>query len=161
MMPEKTLLTRKRQAEYIAWIGTKQRTQNPNHKSYKNYGERGIKVCGRWLGKNGFKNFFNDLGAKPDPSYSLDRINNDGDYEPSNCRWADRETQNTNRRPFKPRSSNSTGHTGVWKNTRNPGTWIAVICVRYKNIHLGVFHSIHEAIEARKHAEQIYRGTAS
>lgn len=55
-------------------------------------------MCDRWLGPDGFVNFFKDMGPRPGKEYSLDRINNDGDYEPKNCRWTDVKTQNNNRR---------------------------------------------------------------
>jgi len=82
-------------AEYKVWQGMKQRCNNTNHSSYKNYGGRGIKVCDRW---NSFVNFINDMGEKPAVDLSIDRIDNDGDYEPNNCRWADAITQNNNQR---------------------------------------------------------------
>jgi len=69
------------------------RCLNRTHPSYKNYGGRGIKVCERWMN---FDNFYFDMGIKPD-GLSIDRINNNGNYEKSNCRWADRKTQNSNK----------------------------------------------------------------
>ena len=74
----------------------KQRCYNPNSKFYKNYGGRGIKICDRWL--ESFDNFLQDMGRKPTPDLQLDRIDNDGNYEPSNCRWATREQQAQNKR---------------------------------------------------------------
>ena len=78
---------------YNTWAMMKQRCYNPKHKSYKNYAGRGIKVCDRW--KNSFKAFLEDMGLRPKET-TLNRINNDGDYEPSNCQWADNLTQNRN-----------------------------------------------------------------
>lgn len=73
----------------------KQRCCNPKHRSYKNYGARGIKVCERWL--NSFENFYSDMGAKP-KGYTIERINDNGHYEPSNCKWATVAEQNRNKR---------------------------------------------------------------
>src|SRR5262249_45836591 len=85
----------KQTSEYRAWWGTIARCTNPKNISYKNYGARGIRVCPQWMK---FDQFIADMGLKPSPKYSLDRINNDGDYEPSNCRWATKDQQLSNRR---------------------------------------------------------------
>lgn len=85
-----------RTSEYTTWRSIKTRCHNKNDKDYKNYGGRGIKVCDRWLAS--FENFFEDMDYKPSKSHSIERINNDGDYEPSNCIWADRKTQDKNKR---------------------------------------------------------------
>lgn len=82
--------------EYKAWGGAKHRCSNKNNRSFKNYGGRGVKVCDRW--KNSFKFFIKDMGVRPSKSHSLDRINNNGDYEPSNCRWATTSQQALNKR---------------------------------------------------------------
>lgn len=74
------------------------RCYNPTNKAYKNYGGRGIRVCARWLGESGIWNFIEDIGQKPSPRHSIDRINNNGDYCPKNCVWADRFAQNSNTR---------------------------------------------------------------
>lgn len=88
------------------WKSMKDRCRNPNNKAYKNYGGRGIKVCDRWLGAEGFKHFLEDMGERPvgklpsgRPIYTLDRIDVNGDYEPDNCRWATIEDQAINKRP--------------------------------------------------------------
>lgn len=74
------------------------RCQNPKHESWDNYGGRGIAVCERW---KSYKTFLADMGRKPEPSYSIERIDVNGNYEPSNCRWASKKDQIANRRPFK------------------------------------------------------------
>ena len=87
--------------EYSSWHSMKRRCLDPSHTAFKFYGGRGIKICPQWIGENGFANFLNDMGKRPDSSYSLDRINSQGDYEPSNCRWASRTTQARNTRSNK------------------------------------------------------------
>lgn len=73
------------------------RCDNQNDPHYKNYGARGITICDRWRGVKGFSNFISDMGERPEAT-SLDRINNDGNYEPANCRWATKSQQQLNRR---------------------------------------------------------------
>lgn len=81
---------------YRTWRGLMARCLNVKNKAYKNYGGRGIKICGRWMS---FGNFINDVGEKPSPKHTLDRFpDNDGDYEPNNFRWATRKEQNRNKR---------------------------------------------------------------
>lgn len=90
-------LSQKYESEYKALKGAMQRCYNENNPSYKNYGGRGIKVADRWREKPyGFQNFMEDMGPKPSPKYSLDRIDVNGDYCPENCRWADDNTQAVN-----------------------------------------------------------------
>ncbi len=83
---------------YSSWHGLRQRCNNPNDKDYIKYGGRGIKVCDRW---DSFYVFLADMGEKPSPQHSIDRIDNDGNYEPSNCRWATKKEQTHNSRVVK------------------------------------------------------------
>src|ERR1051326_3174971 len=80
-----------------SWWNACRRCHNPNDEHYPNYGGRGIKVCKRWRGVYGFRNFLDDMGERPEGK-TLDRINVNGDYEPSNCRWSTHEEQMKNRR---------------------------------------------------------------
>lgn len=85
-------------SEYRAWVAMKNRCLNSNQARFKDYGGRGIKVCARWLGKNGFKNFLSDMGPKPSPEHSMDRKKTDRNYTKSNCRWATKVQQARNAR---------------------------------------------------------------
>jgi len=79
----------KRTPEFRIWCGMKSRCHRPRAKEMQVYSARGITVCKRWLGHDGFANFLSDMGTRPSPKHSIDRFpNNDGNYEPGNCRWA-------------------------------------------------------------------------
>lgn len=82
--------------EYKTWRSMKSRCLNPKNPAYHNYGGRGIYVCPQWV--NSFEVFLRDMGKKPTETHSIDRINNNGNYEPSNCRWATPLEQSSNLR---------------------------------------------------------------
>lgn len=84
--------------EYEIWSSMKKRCQNPNCRVYPRYGGRGITVCERW--SNSFEAFYEDMGPRPSKRHSIDRINNDGNYEPGNCRWATQKEQAANSTAF-------------------------------------------------------------
>jgi hypothetical protein len=134
-------------ATYQAWKNMLQRCTNPNAIEYKNYGARGIKVCTAWA--TSFDTFHKDMGDKP-ASLSLDRIDNDGDYTPANCRWTDGSTQNYNRREAtKPRSDSTTKVTGVSYH-KLTGKYAARVYRNGLEKHLGLFDTIEEAAQARE-----------
>lgn len=81
---------------YFTWSAMFFRCENPISPTFKNYGGKGVSICKRWKGEMGFWNFIKDMGPKPNDKYSIDRINNDGNYEPSNCRWATNSQQRSN-----------------------------------------------------------------
>jgi hypothetical protein len=82
--------------EYCVWKAMLQRCRNPNNPRYASYGGRGIRVCVKW--QNDFAAFLLDMGRRPTSRHSIERINNDGDYKPSNCRWELPGRQMVNRR---------------------------------------------------------------
>ena len=93
--------------EFRVWLGMRNRCGNPHVKSYPDYGGRGIHVCDRW---QLFENFFADMGPRPSSAHSINRINNNLGYEPSNCVWSTRSEQNRNKRKMAPKSKCKHGH---------------------------------------------------
>jgi hypothetical protein len=121
-------MTRKRaqktHPEYSVWTSMKSRCGNPNDKSYARYGGRGIRVCERWI--ESFDNFRADIGPRPSMQHSLDRKDNNGDYEPGNCRWATYTQQGSNKRNT------------VWLtfggDTKTMSEWATILGVKYSTI---------------------------
>lgn len=135
------------------YIGMKQRCFNPKTEHYSCYGGRGITICDEWLGKDGACAFFEwakSNGYKE--GLTIDRINVNGNYEPSNCRWVDMHVQALNRRQAK----SQLGIKGVY--LRPSGRYESKIKIYGKIIHLGTFNTIEEAAAARKAAELKYYG---
>lgn len=94
---------------YRIWHGMIARCRYPSMQSYPRYGGRGITVCDRWQGENGFINFLADMGERPG-DLTLDRVDNDGNYTPENCRWATRSEQQRNKTPAKQHEVCKRGH---------------------------------------------------
>lgn len=113
---------RRKHPLYITWAGMHQRCRNPNTKNYGRYGGRGITICKRWFD---FANFLADMGMKPTPAHTLDRIDSNGNYEPGNVRWALPIHQTHNRRTL---TTNKSGIQGVTFHEKARGNkWIAYV----------------------------------
>lgn len=132
--------------EYKIWKSIWKRCSNPESDWYRYYAGRGITVCDRW---KEFVLFYSDMGPCPE-KFSIERLDYDGNYEPSNCIWAGACAQAQNRRMFK---SNVSGVTGVtWAKDRQK--WYAYIGRNNEFFRLGYFEKLEDAIAARKEAEQ-------
>ena len=126
------------------------RCYDPLSENYGFYGGRGIKVCDRW--RNSVEAFMADMGKKPQEDYTLDRIDVNGNYTPENCRWADPQTQQRNKRVCK---KSKTGVTGV---IPYKDKYQANIRVDGRLHHLGYYDTVAEAAIARSKAEKKYWG---
>ena len=127
---------------YRTWSAMLSRCTNPNDPNYPNYGGRGIDVCERWYK---FKDFAEDMGLKPFPEATLERMDNNAGYSPTNCTWATRSDQCVNRRVF---SNNTSDFTGVHQQAET-GCWIARF--DYENVRhaIGWYKTKEEARDAR------------
>lgn len=133
---------------YRIWKGIKGRCLNKNHKSYPRYGGAGVTVCDRWV--RSYQSFLDDMGECPD-GLSIDRIDSSKGYYKENCRWATFKKQAENRRILR-------GDTGVKGVNRHGNKYRAGICHNYKQIYLGLFETMEDAIKARRAAEIKYWG---
>ena len=141
---------------YTIWYHRRARTSDrATGKDRVDYYERGIRTCPEWDNlENGFENFYKwamENGYRED--LTIDRIDNDGNYEPSNCRWADDFTQARNKRIKK---TNKTGYSGVYE--QRPGRYRVTIRIDGKNTTIGHYDSLEDAVIARRDAELKYWG---
>lgn len=115
--------------EFEIWTGMQTRCLNKNAHGFTNYGDRGISICQRWM--DSFENFLADMGPRPSPTHSIERIDNDGNYEPSNCRWAtDKEQANNKRNNVKVTIDGVTKYLSAW--AHQFGVQISTASLRHK-----------------------------
>lgn len=130
---------------YTTWKNIRNRCHNKNNPQYHNYGGRGIKICERW---NNFQNFYDDMGDIPEGK-SIDRIDNDGDYSPDNCKWSTYQEQAENKGKYR---NSKTGITGV--TITHQGFYRSYIDIKGKRYFLYHGDNLEQAINARKEAER-------
>lgn len=135
------------------WADMIKRCTNPNFKQYKDYGGRGISVCIEWSNNfQAYYNYISQLEHFGEKGYTLDRIDNNGNYEPDNVRFADKNTQSRNQRI---RNTNKSGTKGVHYDV-SQNRWKPTIRANGKSIYLGTYKTLEEAIKVRKEAELKY-----
>lgn len=145
---------------YNIWSDMKQRCQNKNNVNYKNYGGRGVNICERWQKFENFKedmyeSYLKHVKKHGETETTIDRINNSGNYEQNNCRWATKKVQSTNRRLYK---NNSSGCSGV-KWNKKARKWESSININGERKHLGTYEDKEMAIKARLAYESMYYNT--
>lgn len=144
---------RTKHPNYGVYWSMLQRCRDPHVRNYHKYGGAGITVCERWTGLHGFDNFNSDMGVRPSLKYSIDRIDNNGNYEPGNCKWSTVLEQAHNRGLW---ITNISGHAGVtWDKQRN--IWRANIMREGVAKYLGKFKDVEKAAEAYAAAERRYK----
>lgn len=139
--------------EYRAYRGMLNRCYRKKERNYESYGGRGIVVCDKW--KESFVEFLKDVGQRPSENHSIDRINNDGNYEPGNVKWSTTLEQSLNRRKKRNTSSKYRGVSFY----KNKNCWVAKIAINRKKYHLGYFKSEDEAALAYNEEAKALHGS--
>lgn len=132
--------------QYYIWSAMVQRCTNPKHPKWSDYGGRGIRVCNEWLK---FSGFWKDMAEGYSDDLEIDRVDVNGNYEKQNCRWATQSQNSFNTRLGK---NNTSGRSGI-SFAKDRGMWRATIRINGKQIRLGAYRTVEEAIAARDSAE--------